>query len=182
MNLERLSPWNWFKSEEESRENQVPARYTGFDRGFPMSRIHDDIDRMFDDFFRGFTVPSLFEGSTLAAHPTLLRPNLDIEEKDAHYVITVEVPGVDQSNVEIQVDGRSLVISGEKTKETRDETATYHRVERSYGSFRRVLSLPENADAGKIDATFDNGVLKIEVAKSAAAPSETRKVSIKHGS
>ena len=178
MNLERLSPWNWFKSESESGESQVPVRYEARDRLFPLSRLHDDIDRMFDDVLRGVGMPSLF-GQAGRVTEDVLRPQLDIAERADDYLITVEVPGVDQSDVDIELNGESLVISGEKRQESRDESDSYHRVERSYGAFRRVLTLPGDTDRTKIDANFKDGVLKVSVAKHQDAKSEARKIEIK---
>ena len=178
MNLERLSPWNWFKSESESGENQVPVRYEPRDRPFPLSRLHEDIDRMFDDVFRGVGVPALF-GQAGGITQGAIRPHLDIAERTDDYLITVEVPGVEQSDVDIELDGDSLVISGEKRQESTDESDSYHRVERSYGAFRRVLTLPRDVDRDRIDANFKDGVLKVSVAKQPDARSEARKIEIK---
>ena len=181
MNLERLSPWNWFKTEDDPRENRIPVQYNSLDRAYPLSRVHEDIDRMFEEFFRGFGVPSLMDATRGGERTALLRPSLDIEEREREYLISVEVPGVAQDNVDIQLQGRTLVISGEKSQEQREDSGTLHRVERSYGAFRRVLTLPDNANADHIDATFDRGVLRISVAKEAGAGSDVRKIAINRG-
>ena len=93
----------------------------------------------------------------------LLRPSVDIAESKKAYRISVEVPGIDPEQIDLQVEGGTLVLSGEKRQESEDEDEGFHRIERSYGQFRRVLTLPEDADAEGIKADFKNGVLKIKV-------------------
>ncbi len=155
MNLQKLSPWNWFKREEqESGSGELlPAR----GGGDPLSRMHREMDRLFEDFFGAFDKPS-------DRHPGLmLRPSIDIAESKKAYRISVEVPGVDEEDIDLTLDGDALVISGEKRQESEDDEDGYHRVERSYGSFRRVLTLPTDADPDGISAKFRKGVLMIEI-------------------
>ncbi|WP_019568554.1 Hsp20/alpha crystallin family protein [Thioalkalivibrio sp. ALMg13-2] len=156
MDLQKLKPWNWFKREETASTEVVPARREGAD---PLMRMHREMDRMFEDFF----------GSALgmrggdAAASLLLKPSVDIAETRKAYRISVEVPGIDEDAIDLTVDGDDLIISGEKRQETEEDAAGYHRVERAYGQFRRILSLPGDADIDAIQARFKNGVLKIDI-------------------
>lgn len=155
MDLQKLKPWNWFKREEAERPDVLPARREGSD---PLMRMHREMDRMFEDFF----------GAALGmrgvdAGSGWLRPSVDIAEGPKAYRISVEVPGIDEDAIDLTVDGDDLIISGEKRQETEDDDAGYHRVERAYGQFRRILSLPGDADAEAIQARFRDGVLKIEI-------------------
>lgn len=149
MNLQKIAPFNWLKRENEGGEF-LPAN-GGND---PFSRMHREMDRMFEDFF-GNTRP--------ASGSVLLRPSVDIAESKKAYRISVEVPGIEPEQIDLQVAADSLILSGEKRQETEDEDEGFHRMERSYGQFRRVLALPEDADTSGIKADFKNGVLKIKV-------------------
>ena len=150
MNLQKIAPFNWMKRENEGGREFMPATR----ESDPFSRMHREMDRMFEDFF-GNARP--------ASGSVLLRPSVDIAESKKAYRISVEVPGIDPDQIELQVDGETLVLSGEKRQESSDEEEGFHRMERSYGQFRRVLTLPEDADAEGIKADFKNGVLEIKV-------------------
>jgi len=150
MNLQKIAPFNWMKRENEGGREFLPAAR----ENDPFSRMHREMDRMFEDFF-GSARP--------AGGSVLLRPSVDIAESKKAYRISVEVPGIDPEQIDLQVEGDTLVLSGEKRQESDDEDEGFHRMERSYGQFRRVLTLPEDADAEGIKADFKNGVLEIKV-------------------
>lgn len=155
MDLQKLKPWNWFKREETESPAVLPARREVAD---PLTRMHREMDRMFEDFF----------GSALGmrrgdAASMLLKPSVDIAATQKAYRITVEVPGIDEDAIDLTVDGDDLIISGEKRQETEEEDEGYHRVERAYGQFRRILSLPADADVEGIQARFKRGVLQIDI-------------------
>ena len=106
-------------------------------------------------------------------------PAMDVRETKDHYVVTVELPGLTQEDVKVTVVDNSLVIKGEKRSE--QETGTekdggYHRIERSYGSFERVLSLGTRIDRTRIAATMKDGVLTVQVPK--AEEARERQISI----
>ncbi|MDD5261644.1 MAG: Hsp20/alpha crystallin family protein [Methylacidiphilales bacterium] len=96
-------------------------------------------------------------------------PLVDITEDEKEYVIKAELPEVEKENVKVSVNRGVLVITGERKFEKEDKGKKYHRVERSYGSFTRSFTLPEDTDASKIAADFKNGVLNVRVAKSEKA-------------
>lgn len=104
-------------------------------------------------------------------------PLMDIFETEETFVVAVELPGVDAEGVELSVEDSTLTIRGERAfyRDVPDEA--FHRVERRYGPFARSLSLPPTADAQNIEASFDRGVLMIEVPKMEQA--KPRKISIK---
>ena len=108
---------------------------------------------------------------------SFLKPSVDIKENKKNYKISVEVPGVEESDIKLELVDGSLVIRGEKRQENEDKDEHYHSVERSYGSFQRVLSLPEDVNEDDIDAKFKNGVLTITAPrKQLAKPKENTKV------
>jgi len=104
-------------------------------------------------------------------------PPLDIYETEDKYVITVELPGVEPESVDVSVEDQTLTVKGERSfyREVPDEA--FHRVERHYGAFARSLTLPQSADVEKIGASFDKGVLTIEVPK--AEQVKPRKIEVK---
>lgn len=106
---------------------------------------------------------SLFDTPT-GSGATLRRwvPAMDLGETDDAYVLRADLPGLDPDDVKIELHDRVLTVSGERREE---RELGYHRVERSYGAFRRSLTLPEGVDADAITASFDKGVLTVTVPK-----------------
>jgi HSP20 family protein len=92
-------------------------------------------------------------------------PALDVFETQDKFVVTVELPGVNPDEVDVAVEDSTLTITGERKFYDNVSDEAFHRVERRYGSFARSLSLPQTADAERIEASFDRGVLTIEVPK-----------------
>lgn len=93
-------------------------------------------------------------------------PGIDISETDNQYRISAELPGMKKEDIAVNLEKGRLTISGERSFEKEDEGETYHRVESQYGSFNRSFQLPDNVDEESIDATYEDGVLKIAVNKS----------------
>lgn len=96
-------------------------------------------------------------------------PAVNITENDDRYVVHAELPGIKADDIELQVDGRKLTISGERNIRSEDKGARYHRREREAGRFSRVIGLPGDVDADSVDAKMVNGVLMVQIPKSAAA-------------
>lgn len=96
-------------------------------------------------------------------------PLVDITEDDKEYVVTAELPDVKKDEIKVTVENGMLVISGERKLEKEEKGKKYHRIERSYGSFLRTFSLPDDADADKVNAQFKDGLLKVHITKSETA-------------
>ena len=96
-------------------------------------------------------------------------PLVDITEDDKEYLIKAELPEVKKDDVKVTVENGVLSITGERKFEKEEKGRKYHRVERAYGNFVRSFTLPDDADANKVNAEFRDGVLKVHVAKSEAA-------------
>jgi HSP20 family protein len=92
-------------------------------------------------------------------------PAVDLYEKDEHFVIKAELPGVDKNNISIDLKDRMLTISGERSYDNEAKEENYYRRERSYGKFQRVFTLPAEVDSDKIRAEFKDGLLQVEVPK-----------------
>ena len=173
-----LNPWNWFKKEEEqSRSVQRNVLPSPAMRDNPIMRLHQEVDELFANFFRGFPVSPFF-GEDEKPWRSVILPEVDIAEGKKEYTITVEVPGVEEKDIELTVAEGTLTIRGEKRYEKEDREKQYHRIERSYGAFQRVLSLPEDADEDAIKATFKNGVLTVTIGKNPKAKSSVRKIAV----
>ena len=171
-----LTPWNWFKKEEE--HSPTAQTHNGVkSTDYPLRQLHHDLDTLFDQMLHG--VPQL-SGNTKQSSTWggLLMPQVDIGERQKDYVITVEVPGVQEKDIDLTLIDGTLTIRGEKRDEHEEKDKQYHRVERSYGSFQRILSLPTDADENTIKAKFKDGVLTITIAKDPQAKPPVRKIAI----
>lgn len=134
-----------------------------------------DIDRVFDNFFRNALTN--LSGPPAALGDLSLR--LDVTETDKAYTVKADLPGMEEKDVAITLEDGVLTISGEKTQEQEEEGKTFHRIERSYGTFRRALTLPADADETGIAAHMKNGVLEIEIAKAPEAPKSAKRIEVK---
>jgi HSP20 family protein len=104
-------------------------------------------------------------------------PPVDIAEEKDRILITAELPGFKENEIEIQTENGMLTLRGERRFEKENEGKSYHRVERSYGQFVRSFSLPNNVDREKIQATFKDGLLQVELPKREDAKPRTIKIS-----
>jgi HSP20 family protein len=93
--------------------------------------------------------------------------------------VSVELPGVDENEIQIELVNDTLKIKGEKKQQKEEKERNYYRMERSYGSFQRTLSLPEDADQDDIKAVYKNGVMNITIPRKAASKTETKQIEIK---
>ena len=122
-----------------------------------------DLDRIQDEINRIFDFPKFSESEGI--FDRAVSPALDVVENSDNYVVRCDLPGVDQKNVEVFVEGDVLTIKGEKKYEKRDKDARYYRNELWEGSFQRTLSLPVGVDPDKVDAELKDGVLTITLIK-----------------
>jgi HSP20 family protein len=150
-----------------SRERQGPARFAGE----PFASLQREIDRLFEDFGRGF--PS-FPSARLVPD---LTPKMDVTESDREIELTAELPGLEEKDVQINFADGVLTIRGEKKAEKEEKDKDYWTSERSYGAFARSIELPDGVDPDTIKATIDKGVLKVTVPK--PAPAQVKKIDVK---
>jgi HSP20 family protein len=182
MNINKLAPWNWFSKEQEHEGKALPVQRTEMPslENSPLLQLHREIDRVFDDVFRGFPLSAGGLGRSLSslAPSDWLKPIMDIAANDKEYTVTVELPGVAESDVHLELEGDILKIKGDKKQEKEEKEKDFYRVERSYGSFQRTLSLPEDADNSGIGAKFSKGVLTVNIPRKATSKSETKRIPI----
>ncbi len=167
------------KSEEKAIE-RAPVEWS------PLGNLRREFDRMLEDFPWGWRRP-------LARSPFDVEPfwrgvsgfggvpAVDIAEKEKEYEITAELPGMDESNIDVKFADGVLTIKGEKKEEKEEKKKDYYLSERRYGSFQRSFPVPESVDADKIEAKFVNGVLTVRLPKSAEAQKNEKRIAIKKG-
>ena len=133
----------------------------------PFVSLQREVERLFDDFGRGFP----------AFRSTELMPSMDVTETDKEIEITAELPGLEEKDVQINLADDVLTIRGEKRSEKEEKDKDYRLIERSYGSFSRTLELPAGVDPNAIKASIAKGVLTVTVPK--PAPAVAKKIEVK---
>ena len=166
------------KQEKPSAGLSVPQMWQ------PFESLREEIDRLFDDFGRGFWRP--FGRSLLSAEPLFrseltlaTMPAVDVVESEKAYELTAELPGMDEKNIEVKVVNGNLTIKGEKQEEKEEKKKDYYLHERNFGSFERSFGIPEGVDADKIEASFKKGVLTVTLPKKAEAQKPAKKIEVK---
>jgi HSP20 family protein len=163
MAIKDLIPWN-------NRGREL-GMHRGADTN-PFLTLHREMNRMFDDVFRGFELAPFASGRTFDG---LGWPQIDVDENDKELRVTAELPGLEEKDVNVEMANGVLSISGEKKSETEDKDRRFG--ERYYGRFERRIAL-EDVDEGKAQASFKNGVLTVTVPKSGDAKQNVRRIPI----
>lgn len=153
--------------------NDNAARYPETKKNyFGVTRLHDDLDRLFNSFFVHPEQPE-----SMRSMSDFL-PSLDVTSDEKAYTMKIELPGVAPEDVKITAENGVLTISGEKKEEVRDEKTKSHVRERSYGSFMRQMTLPDESDVDSISATSHDGVLCVAIPKKAPEQSKAKTIAI----
>ena len=150
---------------------RFPSLWTGPDVADPFRMMRREIDELFSDFAQRMPVT---EGGLRA-------PAINVAETDGQIEITAELPGVAQKDIKLAIEGKRVVLTGEKKQETKTDEKGWHVMERSFGAFRRAIDLPFEPKAEAVDASFENGVLYLNVKKPAAAQQQQKTIEIKAG-
>ena len=124
-----------------------------------MITLREKMNRLFEDTFTGKEGKDIVQGTWA--------PSVDIYENENELILTAEVPGVKEDDIEIKIEDSTLSISGERKFEKETKEENYHRIERSYGSFYRSFTLPNFIDHEKVKAEHENGLLRITMPKRA---------------
>lgn len=140
----------------------------------PVRRLRSEIDRLFDEF--AWPTRNLLGFGT--DMPGLDGPLLDFKDLGDRYRLTAEMPGMDESDVELTVTDRTLTLSGEKKEHCDHQEGSYLLQERRYGAIRREIPLPDDADPDAIEAHFKNGVLTVKLQKDKNSPARTRRIEV----
>jgi HSP20 family protein len=151
----------------------------------PLLSLRREMDRVFDEFFRFAAYPfgrRAFELEPFRAFEESFRPSfpaIDFVEREKEYVVSAELPGMDENELEVKLSSGVLTIRGEKKEERKEEQPSYRMSERRYGSFERSFRLPEGIDEERIDAQFVKGLLTIRLPKSEEALQKEKRIPIK---
>jgi HSP20 family protein len=118
------------------------------------------------------------EGPEEALTTTSFAPPVDIYEDEHTIAVKMEVPGIDEKDIDVRIENNTLTVHGERKIEKEEKEENFRRVERQYGSFTRSFTLPSSVDTGQVNANYDKGVLKISLAKKAEAKPKQIKVNV----
>jgi HSP20 family protein len=165
MNVKDVIPWS-------RTENKTPALYRDSD---PFMALHREVNRLFDDVFRGFDQFGRFP-SLGASRSSWGWPNVEVSETDKEIRVTAELPGLDEKDVELTLDDDVLTLRGEKRSESEDKERQFS--ERFYRHFERCIPLGTEVEEDKVEARFKNGVLSVTMPKSQRAQSRTKRIAI----
>jgi len=133
--------------------------------------LQSRMNRLFHDSFSS-------EGQEQALTTTNFTPAVDVYEDEHNITLKIEVPGIDEKDIDVRVENSTLTVHGERKFEKEEKEENYRRVERQYGSFTRTFTLPQTVDPEKIQANYDKGVLKIQLAKKAEAKPKQIKIGV----
>lgn len=135
-----------------------------------LATLQDRFNSLFENFAEMNGKEQLAAGSFV--------PPVDVYEDEQNLVLKLEVPGVNEDELNVSLENNVLTVSGERKFEKEEKEENFHRIERRYGSFTRTFRLPTTVDGEKVDATYDKGILKITLAKRAEAKPKQIKVGI----
>lgn len=159
-----------------SRRRRDLAERQSFEH--PMQSFQHEINRLFEEFFREPFAPlNMREPVTL----TNFNPRVDVVESSKDFTVTAELPGMEAGDIQISLEEDDLVLSGEKKSEHEETREGFHRLERKYGAFQRVIPLTAEVDESKVEAQFKNGVLTVILPKTPAAVKTAKKIEVKPG-
>lgn len=142
----------------------------------PIHSLHKGMPPLFDDFFRGFDFIPL---SLLDDKVGKFSPPVSIDNRKKEIEVTVELPGMDEKDIDVTLKKDVLFVQGEKKEEKEEKNGNYYRSERSYGSFQRTIPLPDKVVDDKVRATFKKGILTITLPKTREPEENVKKISIR---
>jgi HSP20 family protein len=166
MNMRDLIPWG-------RSQQTTPSRFR--DEGDPFVTLHREMNRLFDDVFRGFDMAPFGGMSRMASWP-----HVEVVDNDKDVRISAELPGLEDKDVEVLMGDGILTIRGEKKSEIEDKERAFS--ERTYGRFERRIPLAWEVEEDKIEASFKNGVLTVTLPKSAESRSEVKRIAVNRAS
>lgn len=140
----------------------------------PLMAFQNEMNHLIDHFF---TDP--FDLAPFAARLTDFSPRVDVSETDAAIKVVADLPGLDEKDIQVSLEHDNLIISGEKKSDVEEKGKNFHRIERSFGSFQRVIPLDTEIEGDKVEAEFKKGVLTVTLPKPAAAVKAAKKINIK---
>jgi HSP20 family protein len=150
------------------------TQLTRWDPFRELSTMQERLTRM----NRLFRQPYSPEGAEEELTTTSFAPPVDIYEDEHNITLKLEVPGIDEKDIDVRIDNNTLTVHGERKIEKEEKEENFRRVERQYGSFTRSFTLPSSVDSGQVSADYNQGVLKIKLAKKAEAKPKQIRVNV----
>src|SRR6266446_1500284 len=144
---------------------------TRYDPFREFATLQDRMNRLFRD-------PRGPEGQDESLTTTAFAPPVDVYEDEHSITLKIEVPGIDEKDIDVRIENNTLTVHGERKFEKEEKEENFRRVERQYGSFTRTFTLPTTVDAEKVSANYDKGILKITLPKIAEAKPKQIKVNV----
>src|SRR3981081_2853354 len=141
---------------------------TRYDPFREFATLQDRMNRLFRD-------PRGSEGQDEALTTSTFAPPVDVYEDEHNITLKIEVPGIDEKDVDVRIENNTLTVHGERKFEKEEKEENYRRVERQYGSFTRSFTLPTTVDPEQVQANYEKGILKIKLAKKAEAKQKENK-------
>ena len=139
----------------------------------PFERMHEEMDRIFNEFMPNASEAGGFNAGTLAS--------IDLSETDDALELKADLPGMEEKDLNVTLRNGAVTISGERKYESEETKKNFYRAERAYGSFSRSVPLPCEVDEERVEAHFKNGVLTVRLPKSATEKENQRRIDIKTG-
>jgi HSP20 family protein len=132
--------------------------------------LQDRLNRLFSASFH--------EGRDESLATSTFAPAVDVYEDEHNVTMKIEVPGIDENDIDVHVENNTLTVHGERKFEKEEKEENYRRIERQYGSFTRTFALPNTVDTDRVSANYEKGVLKVKLAKKAEAKPKQIKVNV----
>lgn len=156
------------KQQTPAATSATPMATSNYPR-HPLAMLRQEIDDLMSRFWEGDRSGSWFNSPFV--------PSVDLVEEANAFEVRMDIPGMEAKDIQIQVEGNVMTVSGKREEEKEEKEKTYHRVERRYGSFSRSISLPVQVNADEVAADYAHGVLTVKLPKSEKAAA--RKINVK---
>lgn len=140
----------------------------------PFGSVRKELDRFFGEFPRNFRIPDIFTGNEFE-----FVPDMDVLDTEKKIVLTLELPGVAEKEIEVTAIGDMLKVTGEKKSDFERKEGDFYRRERGFGAFARTLTLPFEIEPAKVEAKFEKGILTLTIPKPAEAVKQPAKIAVK---
>ncbi|HLX64029.1 MAG TPA: Hsp20/alpha crystallin family protein [Planctomycetota bacterium] len=162
MSIRDLVPWSRGKSPSLAPRESYD----------PFVSLRDEMNRLFDNFHNGFELAPFAESSGWM-------PRVNVTENDKAILVSAELPGMEEKDIDVSYEHGMLTIKGEKKQEHEEKGKNFYRSERSFGSFQRSIELPCEVEEGKIEAQYKKGVLNLTLPKTKESIGKSRKIPVK---
>jgi HSP20 family protein len=136
-----------------------------------LNTLQERVNRLFHESFSN-------EGRDESLATSSFAPAVDVYEDEHNITLKIEVPGIDEKDIDVRIENNTLTVHGERKLEKEEKEENYRRIERQYGSFTRTFTLPNTVDTEGVAANYEKGVLKVQLAKKAEAKPKQIKVNL----